>query len=129
MKYLIALISLFVFISCSSDDEVQATFELWDWFELILINEDCNPSQPADLNCIENLSDGWPDDDLRRVINETATYGGLFDENLPSTILFGLDLALDLVSEENIHVFTLRFEFKDGVIQEFNTPSVLLKGP
>lgn len=30
MKYFIALISLFVFISCSSDDEVQATFELWE---------------------------------------------------------------------------------------------------
>lgn len=123
------IVDLSIKSNAALNDELPSGAELKDWFELVLINEDCNPSQPADLNCIENLSDGWPDDDLRQVVNETATYGGLFDEDLPSTILFGLDLALDLLSEEHIHVFTLRFEFKDGTIQEFNTPSVLLKGP
>ena len=123
------IVDLSIKSNAGLNDELPAGAELSDWFELVGINDACNLNQTAGIDCIENLSDGWPDDDLKRVINETATYGGLFDEDLPSTHLYGLDLALDLVSEENSHVFTLRFEFKDGAVQEFNTPPVLLKGP
>ena len=122
------IVDLSIKSTAALNNELPAGAELRDWFELVGINEACNLNQTAGIDCIENLSDGWPDGDLKLIINETATYGVLFDEDLPSTHLYGLDLTLDFVSEENIHVFTLRFEFKDGIVQEFNSPPVLLKG-
>ena len=101
--------------------------ELSDFFELVVIDEACNPGQTPDLNCIENRSDGWPDDDLLKVINETATYGGLFNEDFPSTTLYGLNMTLDSVFDELNHVFTVQFEFNDGQVLEFDTPGVFLK--
>ena len=113
--------------SSALNAEFPAGAELSDIFDLVLIDEQCNGSLPADLSCVENISDGWPDEDLRRVINERAFFGGLFDEDSPDYRFHGLDINLDLVGEEFSHAFTIRVEFKDGHTQTFTTSSVVLK--
>ena len=121
------IINLSIKSAAPINANLLAGAELRDFFDLVFINEECNPGQAPDLSCIENLSDGWPDDDLITVVNETATYGGLFDEDYPPTILYGLDLTLDSVFNDFNHVFTIQFEFKDGQILEFDTPEIFLK--
>ena len=120
------IINLSIKSTAPINANLLAGAELSDFFELVVIDEACNPGQAPDLNCIENRSDGWPDDDLITVFNETATYGGLFDEEFPPTILYGLDLTLDSVSEQAGHIFTINIEFKDGTLLSFETPEVLL---
>lgn len=122
------IVDLSIKSNAALNNDLPSGAELRDWFELVGIDKGCSLNQQAAIDCIDNFSDGWPDDDLKWVINDLATYGGLFDEDLSSTHLYGLDLTLDLVGEETSHVFTLRFEFENGVIQEFNSPPVLLKG-
>ena len=121
------IVELSISSSAALSNDLLAGAELSGLFELVLINEACNTGQSADLSCIENYSDGWPDDELMHVINESATYGGLFDDSFPSTLLYALDLNLDNLEEELSHVFTIRFEFKDGHVLEFTTPEVVLK--
>ena len=121
------IINLSIKSTAPLNASLLAGAELSDFFELVVIDEACYFGQTPDLNCIENQSDGWPDDDLLKVINETATYGGLFNEDFPSTTLYGLNMTLDSVFDELNHVFTIQFEFNDGQIQEFDTPEVFLK--